>query len=130
MALLAVTVAETLAMGTGLIDDLGQTLKVDIGAQWQPDELFFDLAKDREAVGAMLGEVIGEAAARSYVTETGAKKKAIIRKALAGWRIGVQGLFEAVVFSSEEVMRYEYLTAVATVRLAEISILDLGLLDK
>ena len=71
-------------MGTGLIDDLGQTLTVDIGAQWQPDDLFFDLAKDREAVGAMLGEVIGESAARSYITATGAKKKAIIRKALAG----------------------------------------------
>ena len=84
MALLAVTVAETLAMGTGLIDDLGQSLKFDIGAQWQPDDLFFDLAKDREAVGAMLAEVIGESAARSYITETGAKKKAIIRKALAG----------------------------------------------
>ena len=84
MALLAVTVAETLAMGTGLIDDLRQSLKVDIGAQWQPDDLFFDLAKDREAVGAMLGEVIGESAARSYITATGAKKMAIIRKALAG----------------------------------------------
>jgi len=32
----------------------------------------------------MLAEVIGEAAARSYITETGSKKKAIIRKALAG----------------------------------------------
>ena len=71
-------------MGTGMIDTLGETLKVDIGASWQPDDLFFDLAKDREAVGAMLEEVIGEPAARSYVTETGSKKKAIIRKALAG----------------------------------------------
>ena len=84
MTLLALVVAETLAMGTSLIDSLGQTLKIDLGSSWQPGDLFFDLAKDRDAIGAMLGEVIGEAAARSYATETGSKKKAIIRKALAG----------------------------------------------
>jgi len=84
LALLALVVAETLAMGTGLIDKLGQTLKVDIAASWQPDDLFFELTKDREVVGAMLAEVIGEPAARSYVAETGSKKKAILRKALAG----------------------------------------------
>ena len=32
----------------------------------------------------MLTEVIGARAAKSYLTETGTKKKAIIRKALAG----------------------------------------------
>ena len=32
----------------------------------------------------MLAEVIGETAADSYLTDTGTKKKAIIRKALAG----------------------------------------------
>ncbi len=73
-----------LAMGTGLIDTLGQSLNVDVGQHWQPDDLFFDLAKDREAVSAMLSEVIGETAARSYLTETGTKKKVIIRKALSG----------------------------------------------
>lgn len=84
LALLAVVMAETLAMGTSLIDTLGQVLTVDVGDNWQPDELFFDLAKNREAVSAMLTEVIGETAARSYLTETGTKKKAIIKKALAG----------------------------------------------
>ena len=84
LALLAVVMAETLAMGTGLIDALGTRLEVDVARLWQPDDLFFDLARDREAVGAMLTEVIGETAARSYLTDTGTKKKALIRKALAG----------------------------------------------
>ncbi len=84
LALLAVAMAETLAMGTDLIDTLGQVLTVDVGDNWQPCELFFDLAKYREAVSGMLTEVIGETAARSYLTETGTKKKAIIKKALAG----------------------------------------------
>ncbi|MEQ1612097.1 MAG: ParB/RepB/Spo0J family partition protein [Hyphomicrobiaceae bacterium] len=84
LALLAIAMAETLAMGTGLIDKLGAQLAVDVGVRWQPDDVFFDLVRDREAVGAMLTEVIGEPASRAYLTETGTKKKAIIRKALHG----------------------------------------------
>jgi ParB family transcriptional regulator, chromosome partitioning protein len=84
LALLAVAMAETLAMDTALIDTVGPVLAVDIGQHWQPDNLFFDLAKDREAVSAMLTKIIGETAARAYLTDTGTKKKAIIRKALSG----------------------------------------------
>jgi ParB family chromosome partitioning protein len=84
MQVLAVVMAETLAVGTGLIDTLGQHLKIDCLEHWQPDGTFFALVKDREAVTAMLSEVIGEQAANSYLTEPGIKKKDIIRKALAG----------------------------------------------
>jgi len=84
MQVLAVVMGETLAAGTDLIDTLGQHLKVDCLQHWQPDEPFFVLVKDREAVSGMLAEVIGETAANSYLTEPGTKKKAIIRKALAG----------------------------------------------
>jgi ParB family chromosome partitioning protein len=73
-----------LAVGTGLIDRLGQHLKIDCLEHWQPDGTFFALVKDREAVTAMLSEVIGEQAANSYLTDPGTKKKDIIRKALAG----------------------------------------------
>jgi len=84
LQVLAVVMAETLAAGTDLIDTLGQRLEVDCLKDWQPDNTFFALAKDREAVSGMLAEVIGETAASSYLTEPGTKKKAIIRKALAG----------------------------------------------
>ncbi len=84
MRVLALVMAEALASGTALIDTLGETLAVDVAKHWQPDDTFFELARDREAVGAMLGEVIGAQAAAGYLTDTGTKKKAIIRKALAG----------------------------------------------
>ena len=84
MDLVAVVMAETLAAGKNLVDRLGETLKADVGQHWTPDDTFFSLVKDREAVLAMLTEVIGASAAKSYLTETGTKKKAIIRKALAG----------------------------------------------
>jgi ParB family chromosome partitioning protein len=81
---LAVVMAETLAVGTDLIDTLGERLGVDCLRHWQPDDTFFALVKDREAVSGMLAEVIGETAAASYLTDTGAKKKMIIGKALTG----------------------------------------------
>jgi ParB family chromosome partitioning protein len=84
MRLVAVVMAQALASGTALIDTLGETLAVDVGKHWQPDDAFFELARDREAVGAMLGEVIGAQAAAGYLTDTGTRKKAIIRKALTG----------------------------------------------
>lgn len=84
MQVLALVMAETLAVGTDLIDTLGQHLKVDCLRHWRPDEPFFVLVKDRETVTGMLAEVIGETAANTYLTEPGTKKKAIIRKALGG----------------------------------------------
>ncbi len=84
LQVLAVAMAEALAAGTDVIDTLGQRLKVDCLQHWQPDETFFALVKDREAVSGMLAEVIGETAAGSYLTEPGTKKKTIIRKGLAG----------------------------------------------
>jgi ParB family chromosome partitioning protein len=84
LQVLAVVMAETLAAGTDIIDTLGQRLGVDCLQHWHPDEAFFALVKDREAVSGMLAEVIGETAASSYLTDAGTKKKAIIAKALAG----------------------------------------------
>ncbi len=84
LRILAVVMAETLASGTALIDTLGERLAVDIGKHWQPDDTFFALARDREAIGGMLAEVIGAREADSYLTATGTKKKEIIRMALTG----------------------------------------------
>ena len=55
--MLAVPMADTLAIGTALIDTLGAAFAVDVSAHWQPDDLFFEVCRDREAIGAMLAEV-------------------------------------------------------------------------
>lgn len=84
MQIVALAAAETLALGSDLIDTLGAALKADCRKVWTPDPALFDLIRDREVTTAMLTEVIGETAARSYLTDTGRKKKDIICKALAG----------------------------------------------
>ena len=84
MQVLAVIMAVMLAAGSRVIDTLGAILNVDMTTHWQPNEIFFGLVKDRETVSAVLDEGIGTAAANSYLTQTGIKKKATIRKALSG----------------------------------------------
>ncbi len=84
MHIIAVCAADTLALGSVLVDDLGAVLKADCLDHWQPDDALLDLVRDREVTGALLADVIGDEAAASYLTETGSKKKEIIRNALAG----------------------------------------------
>jgi ParB family chromosome partitioning protein len=83
MKLLAVAVAETLAVGTSLVDALGAELKVDVRKGWKPDDTLLSLVRDKEALNGMLGEVAGNDAAHMHLTATAAKKREIIRNALA-----------------------------------------------
>lgn len=84
LAILAAITAETLALGTEVVDSLGAVMGVEVGKRWKPDETFFELTRDKEVLNAMLADVIGKDAASSYLTGTGKVKKEIIRKALAG----------------------------------------------
>jgi len=84
MKLLSLAVAETLAVGTALVDKLGAELNVDVLTHWQPNDTLLSLIRDKEALGTMLAEVAGEHAAYTHLTATGAKKKQIIRMALDG----------------------------------------------
>lgn len=84
MRLLAAVTAETLALGTEIVDALGTAMNIDVMKTWTPDDTFFELIRDKQVLNAMLAEVIGKTAAESYLTDTGVKKKALIRKALTG----------------------------------------------
>ena len=81
--------AETLALGTAIVDTVGAHIGATVASTWTANDVFFDLIRDKDVIGAMVAEVIGEAPARSYKSATGkgkkaAIKKAAIKKALAG----------------------------------------------
>jgi ParB family chromosome partitioning protein len=59
----AFIMAETLASGSAVTDAFGAHAKVSARDHWTPDATFFDLLRDRAAVGAMLAEVAGQKAA-------------------------------------------------------------------
>jgi ParB family chromosome partitioning protein len=80
----ATVMADTLAAGSPVIEALGLHLKIDPRGQWQPDETFFGLIREKAAVNAMLAEVAGKQAADGNLAERVKMQKQIIRDCLNG----------------------------------------------
>jgi ParB family transcriptional regulator, chromosome partitioning protein len=80
-SVLAELVAETLAMGTALVDAAGVELSVTVEKAWTPDDIFFDLIRDRAVAAAILAEVAPDRPALSPTT-TDKEIKSRIRDAL------------------------------------------------
>lgn len=79
--------ADSLAVGTELVETLAQSLGTDMQAAWSIDDTFFDLMRDKEALNGMVAEVAGDTAAKEHVTATAKTQKAIIKACLDGTRI-------------------------------------------
>jgi ParB family chromosome partitioning protein len=84
LAVAAVVVGETLAAGSAEVEAAGLHLKVDMAGFWSPDQAFFDLIRDREAINAMLKEVGGKKVADGNLAEKLKTQKAILRDFLDG----------------------------------------------
>lgn len=84
MAVLAVVMGETLDVGTGLIECLGQQLGLDMAVVWQADDAMLDAVGDREVMMHLLTEVAGEAVAAENVKTTSKVKRRIIKDCLSG----------------------------------------------
>ncbi|PKP95811.1 MAG: chromosome partitioning protein ParB [Alphaproteobacteria bacterium HGW-Alphaproteobacteria-14] len=84
MQVLALVMAETLAIGSEAVEYLGQHMGVEMADHWQADEAFFGLLRDKEVMVALLGEVGGEAVASANATEKGATLKGLISDHLTG----------------------------------------------
>ncbi|MCW2308860.1 ParB/RepB/Spo0J family partition protein [Rhodobium gokarnense] len=84
--ILTFVVAETLPSGSALVEALGILKSADMGAHWAPDDTFFDLWKDKEAINAAVKEVAGKATADAHVTSTAKVQKKIIRDHIDGTR--------------------------------------------
>ncbi|WP_298965682.1 ParB/RepB/Spo0J family partition protein [uncultured Roseibium sp.] len=86
MRILSLAMAETLAVGGELIDELGQLLAVDMRQSWQPQDTFFTLLRNKPAINAMVAELAGEETAKSHLTSTGRVQKKILEDCLSGAR--------------------------------------------
>ncbi|MCB1385948.1 MAG: ParB/RepB/Spo0J family partition protein [Hyphomicrobiales bacterium] len=79
-------VAETLPSASELVEALGEHLATDMAVHWKPDEAFFDLWKDKEAINAAIREVAGKATADAHLTSTAKLQKKVILGCLEGTR--------------------------------------------
>lgn len=79
-------VAETLTCGSGLVEALGQIMGTDMSNHWTPDDTFFDLLRDKQAINAILKEIGGKVVADAHITSTAKTQKSVIRQHLDGTR--------------------------------------------
>ncbi|MFT4054788.1 MAG: ParB/RepB/Spo0J family partition protein [Novosphingobium sp.] len=84
MRVLAVVMGETLHMGTGLIELLGEHMGVAMADVWQADDAMLDAVRDREVIGHLLAEVAGEKVAAENAKGTTKVQRGIVRDCLAG----------------------------------------------
>lgn len=75
MRVLAFFMAETLAAGTPQVEAIGHLLEVDMMKWWSPDDAFFELLRDKQAINAILAEVGGDFTARVHLADTAKVQK-------------------------------------------------------
>ena len=76
----AFVMAESLAVGSALVDTVGVGASVQPRDHWSPDETFYALLRDREAVNGMLAEVAGKKLADKSLTTKLKDQKAMLAK--------------------------------------------------
>ncbi|MDR6513343.1 hypothetical protein J2792_004237 [Novosphingobium capsulatum] len=84
LRVLAVVMGETLDVGTGLIELLGEHMGLDMADVWQADDALLDAVRDREVVGLLLADVAGEQVAAENGKATTKVKRGIICDCLSG----------------------------------------------
>lgn len=88
--ILTFVVAETLPCGSAMTEGLGSKLDVEMADHWTPDQTFFDLFRDKQAINALLKEVGGKQTADANITSTAKVQKKIIQDYLDGTRKGAK----------------------------------------
>jgi ParB family chromosome partitioning protein len=84
MEVLALVMTETLAVGSEVIEYLGEHCAIDMAEHWEADEAFLGVLRDREVMLALLAETGGSAVASANASEKGATIKGLIADHLTG----------------------------------------------
>jgi ParB family chromosome partitioning protein len=84
LRVLSVVMGETLDVGTGLIELLGQHMGIAMADIWQADDAMLDTVRDREVMGLLLAEVAGEKVAAENAKATTKVQRGIVRDCLSG----------------------------------------------
>ena len=82
--ILALVMAETLEAGSAVVEAVGIHLKLDLRGQWQADDTFLELVRDRPAINALLESVAGKVVADGNVASKAKDQRQIIRDCLVG----------------------------------------------
>jgi ParB family transcriptional regulator, chromosome partitioning protein len=83
LRLLALAMAETLAIGTATAEAVAKITSATLN-DWRPDDTFFDLLAGKDVVHAMLADIASPAVADGNKGETAKVQKGIVKDFLHG----------------------------------------------
>lgn len=86
MRVLTFVMAETLEAHSSTVEALGALFATDMRNWWSPDQTFFDLLRDKQAINAMVREIAGDVTADAHLAATAKVQKKLIADCLDGTR--------------------------------------------
>ena len=84
LQVLASVMARTLEAGNGIVEAVLHVCGTDLSEAWKPDDVFFDLTKDKRAINAMIADIATASLADSCRTETGKAQKQVLANRISG----------------------------------------------
>ena len=84
LTVLASVMARTLEAGNGIVEAVLHVCGTNLPKAWKPDEVFFDLTKDKRAINAMIADIATSSLADSCRTDTGKAQKQVLANRIAG----------------------------------------------
>ncbi len=84
LEIVGIVMGETLGAGSEAVEMIGLHLDVDMAKVWTADAAFWNLIRDREVLGRIVGEVAGAEVAAANVSEKAKVLKTIVADHLAG----------------------------------------------
>ncbi|MBA29681.1 ParB/RepB/Spo0J family partition protein [uncultured Hyphomonas sp.] len=84
LTVLASVMARTLEAGNGIVEAILHVCGTNLTKAWKPDEVFFDLTKDKRAINAMIASIATSSLADSCRTDTGKAQKQVLANRIAG----------------------------------------------
>jgi ParB family chromosome partitioning protein len=84
LTVLASVMARTLEAGNGIVEAVLHVCGTNLPKAWKPDDVFFDLTKDKRAINAMIADIATSSLADSCRTDTGKAQKQVLANRIAG----------------------------------------------
>ena len=84
LTVLASVMARTLEAGNGIVEAVLHVCGTNLPKAWKPDDVFFDLTKDKRAINAMIGDIATASLADSCRTDTGKAQKQVLANRISG----------------------------------------------
>jgi len=84
LTVLASVIARTLEAGNGIVEAVLHVCGTNLPKAWKPDDVFFDLTKDKRAINAMIADIATSSLADSCRTDTGKAQKQVLANRIAG----------------------------------------------